>query len=137
MRMDPAEYRAKHRNKARRYAKLHRNGYRVQKPALPYIRMVQALHAIGYTTAEIMAATGLHRPTLQQLAHPEYRNTTRVSPDTARRLERAYSTLSVQPCHNTTSAKRARNAARKNGWAPPMAWDDIFDPNDYPKGMAA
>lgn len=55
----------------------------------------------------------------------------RVHIDTRERIYAVYEQLSHLPGPSRTAATRAR----KKGWAPPMAWDDIDDPNDYPKGV--
>ena len=33
------------------------------------------------------------------------------------------------------SVTRVRNYARRQGWPPPLAWDDIDDPNEEPRGV--
>lgn len=123
-----------------RYSKMYRFGYRTTVPMLPYTRMVQGLHAIGYTRRDLERLTGVPRKVLQRIASGKYREASglvqqKVHLETARKIERAYSTLSVQPCHNTTKSLRARSMAIKHGWCPPLAWDDIYDPNDAPKGV--
>lgn len=128
-----AEQRSQDPEYRRRYAKLHRNGYRLSVPALGCQRRLQALQAIGYSWRQLEEITGLSRPCLRSLAHGKY---TRIrARTTAKPIIEAYRTLCVQPLHNTPSASKVRGYARMKGWAPPMAWDDIDDPNDQPKGV--
>jgi hypothetical protein len=42
-----------------------------------------------------------------------------------------YDDLSMTPADGP-GAWRALSDARKHGWAPPLAWDDIDDPNETP-----
>lgn len=122
----------------KRYMKLYSLGYRTQVPALGISRRVQALHAIGYSRPQLMAATGLDKNVLYRLSNKAPKRVTR---ETAQAVIETYRTLCVQPLHNTTSAKRARIFAAKQGWYPPMAWDDIDNPKDrpsyYPKRRTA
>lgn len=116
----------------RKYAKLYRSGYRLSVPALGYQRRLQALKAIGYTWAQVGEATGVPRATLQQIARGNY---TRVSKVLAGKIEQGYRELYLQPQHATSSARKARAYAIRFGWAPPLAWNDIDDPNEEPKGV--
>lgn len=62
-----------------------------------------------------------------------------VFPDTARRVAEVYERLSMTFPPETTrfernAAARARNRARRQDWQPPLAWDDIDDPAEQPRG---
>lgn len=114
---DSPEYR-------RRYRKAHYAiGYRAHVPALGAMRRIQALRAIGYTVKQLSEATGLSEVYLSQLSLGV--RSTRLSREIDQRIREVYRTLCVQPLHKSYSAKRARLAAQKHGWYPPMAWDDI------------
>jgi hypothetical protein len=37
--------------------------------------------------------------------------------------------------HEKAAAARARNLATRMGWPPPLAWDDIDNPDEKPRGL--
>lgn len=115
-----------------RYAKLHRSGYRLTVCALAYQRKVKALHAIGYTRAQLAEHTGLTGGgALRYLANGRAK---RLDLDTAARIDKAYDELHMKPIHHTADAKRIKAWARKQKWATPFAYDDINDMNELPTG---
>lgn len=64
-----------------------------------------------------------------------------VFPATVARVERLFNDLCMTPPPETTpaernAASRSRNRARRLGWAPPLAYDNIDDPNEQPKHKA-
>lgn len=129
----------KSRAYARQYARLRdAYGLRLMVPALGSTRRLQALRAIGYTNGQLAEATDHSEIFIRQLCAGRFRQIDKVR---AERIAEVYRTLCVQPLHNTANAKRARAYARKFGWYPPMAWDDIDNPKDrpslYPKRRAA
>jgi hypothetical protein len=115
---------------SRRYVKHWRHGYRATIPALGLMRRMQALRAIGYTVPQLSEATGLSTVYLYQLS--EGRRSERINKRHAQKINEVYRTLCVQPCHNKGKSLRAKNYAKKRGWFPPMAWDDIDDPQERP-----
>lgn len=118
----------------RRYAKYHRNGYRAQVPALGSMRRIQALCSIGYTIRELAKHTGLSEVYLYNLANGL--RATRIDKKRAQKIDEVYRTLSVQPCHyKSHHTSRTVSLSRKKGWAPPMAWNDIDNPKEKPKGV--
>jgi hypothetical protein len=93
---------------------------------LGLIRRRQALAAMGYNWSELAAHYGravtvlrghLERPTVQKA--------------TFQRWVRLYDALCTIP----GPSSRARFYARRMGWAPPLAWDDIDNPRERPKGV--
>jgi hypothetical protein len=79
-------------------------------------RRIQALMALGWTSAEIGIATGaMSGAHVQQTSRK-----TRVRIDTARLIASAYHRLSATP--GRSEITRAR--AQRYGWPPPLAWDD-------------
>jgi hypothetical protein len=99
-------------------------------------RRLQALASRGWSPRAIQAATGI----------PARRITTALagrharSDDLNRRVAAAYDQLwDKQPPQATRReqalAETARASAERNGWAPPMAWDD--DIIDLPGGQPA
>lgn len=110
------------RTYARRYAKLCSTGFRLRVPALGSRRRLQALRAIGYSISRLSKETGLSEIYIRQFCKGRHENIRREYAET---IDRVYRTLCVQPLHNSASAKKARLYAQRNGWYPPMAWDDI------------
>jgi hypothetical protein len=92
-------------------------------------RRVQALIALGWTYAEISEACG--RET-KQWAHYVTTTPGRVREDVAADVATAYERMSAVVPDGPYRA-RARNLARRKGWLPPLAWDDIDnDPEPTP-----
>jgi hypothetical protein len=95
-------------------------------PAAGTVRRMRALAAIGWAPAELAPNFGSREQVLQIRAG----RTAMVTVLTASRVAAVYDRLSGTP----GSSVRARNAARRAGWAPPLAWDgvDIDDPTAVP-----
>jgi hypothetical protein len=98
------------------------------------VRRVHALQAIGWTQPQIAAAAGL---SIKTLRNPLLRGSTAyrcTHEAVAEAFERLCMTL---PPETTPQQRRdaayARTVAARNGWAPPLAWDDIDDPDERPK----
>jgi hypothetical protein len=96
-------------------------------PALGTQRRIRALMALGWTGRDISNRCGW--------ASAEA--TTEITKDrqfvytaTAAKIAGVYEELCMTP---GPSLKGLREAARK-GWPPPLAWDDIDDPNETPTG---
>jgi hypothetical protein len=101
-------------------------------------RRIQALAALGYSFGRIAQATGTHRDQVQRLAHGDR---THVTASTAARINAAYRALSMTPPpgrarYDRASRTRTIQHAQRNGWAPPLAWNDatIDDPAARPSG---
>lgn len=104
------------------YSKFYRSGYRLTVPSRGAQRRVEALRAIGYTRAQIAQACGLSAGFVTDLSsgiHPTIRKALHDQ------IDAGYKSLWLKPQFDTFSARRARVYARKAGYAPPMAWDDI------------
>ena len=133
---DACCWRAKQRYDKTRRLELHTTGRYRKVPALGPIRRVQALQALGWSAPQIAKRAGINYRHIYNLHRHET-----VYTSTLARIERAYDELSMElPPETTTgeriSARRARNHARRQGWPPPLAWDDIDDPHEGPKGVA-
>ena len=91
-------------------------------------RRIQALHAIGWTWAALAPELGITRSGVGLLARD--RNQTSYA-STAQRVAEVYERLCmVTPVGS--AAKRARTNAARQGWLPPLAWNDIDDPAEQP-----
>lgn len=96
---------------------------------LPARRRLQALAAIGWPHAELAALSGVAVMTLSYL-----RSGTRIehtTPRTDRAVRDLYDELSMTP----GPSDRVRRDALARGWAPPLAYDDIDDLSEEPKGV--
>lgn len=113
-------------SKARALRKL--GGEQNRLPSLGTIRRIRALQAIGWPLHEIAAACGLARrhESVKSILGRKY-----VTPRTAAVVAAAYKRLHMTTGPSQTTATRARNA----GHPPPLAWDDIDNPAEVPKGV--
>lgn len=114
-----------------KYAKFHRSGYRLTVSPLGARRRVEALHAIGYSHTDLIEATGFSKSWFVGLLTGE---TTRIQRKRDDKIRALYAALCVRPKY-TEAAAKARTHARKQGWAPPMAWDHIDNPTETPQGV--
>lgn len=99
-------------------------------PTILVARRLQALAAIGWTAPRMAALFGVSKSTIESW------RTRGVQPQPAmiERIKDRWDTASVQP-QTGREADIARTIARKNGWAPPAAWDDIDNPYEHPEGV--
>jgi hypothetical protein len=117
------------RQHAARLADYRKRRYLTGRQTIPVtgtLRRVRALHALGWTTADIAAHCGWATGD----AVSEIRQRKRVTRATAAAVEATYAALSMKL---GPSDKTRRHAARQ-GWAPPLAWDCI-DTDQHPMGM--
>lgn len=91
------------------------------------IRRLRALVAIGYSQHELCRRLGWLDSNGTRLFTGRQ---DRVRKATAEKVAALYDDLSMTP----GASRRARNHARRNGWAPPLAWDDdlLDDPTARP-----
>ncbi|MFT4284318.1 MAG: helix-turn-helix domain-containing protein [Protaetiibacter sp.] len=88
-------------------------------------RRLQALTAIGWTQHRLGDALEVPARRVWQLLRAE-----RIQADTYRAIARVYETYWDVPAPTATARQRvaadaARRLAVRNGWVPPLAWDDI------------
>jgi hypothetical protein len=90
-------------------------------PAVGTTRRIHGLARMGWTAAAVGAHLGITGKAVSLIT-----TRTRVTAETATRIEAVHRDLAMRPGPSDTSRRRA--AAR--GWAPPLAWDDdtIDDP---------
>lgn len=94
------------------------------------MRRLQALQAIGWTLREISDRTGISHRHLGALARGE--KGTCVA--TWESVRDAYEAMWRGP---ESPSVRVVRESRAKGWAPPMAWDDIDDPQATAAGVQA
>jgi hypothetical protein len=103
-----------------RYMKLYRLG-RIPRlvDATGTIRRIRALQALGWTYAEMGQQCGRSENWAYMIPRSP-----QVTSTTASRMARVYEELCmVVP--DGPYAERTRRMARRKGWPPPLAWDDI------------
>ncbi|MFG1846727.1 helix-turn-helix domain-containing protein [Micromonospora carbonacea] len=95
--------------------------------AVGVTRRIRALVAAGYSLTAV--ARGLDKQ-LQAVWEWAWAKQQMVTVDTHRAVCDLYDRWSLTPGTNV----RARNTGRRNGWAPPLAWDDaaLDDPDGTP-----
>ncbi len=96
-------------------------------PAVGTVRRLRALVAIGWTQTQLCDRLGWRLTNGSRLFRAE---AGMVTADTARSVADLFGVLQMVP----GSSQRARNQARRAGWAAPMAWDEdtIDDPAARP-----
>jgi AraC-like DNA-binding protein len=100
-------------------------------PAIGIRRRIQALHAIGWSAPEIASRLGVTKQAVRDLCRPSGQL---ALPSTRTAVARVYDELWDQkPTGPRVTV--TKQWARRNGWLPPLAWDDdtIDDPTteDY------
>lgn len=102
-------------------------------PSLGTKRRIQSLVALGWSLSELSRRAGWTRSLAALIL-------TREGPlhqKTVRQCADLYEQLSNElPPHATKEDRinytRARNLAARNGWLPPIWWDNLDDPNEQP-----
>ena len=115
-----------------RYNNLRRMGrINPQVSAVGTRRRLQALMAIGWDQHSLAVEVGVTNTRISNLVrgiNPE------VTWHTAARVARVYDRLSMTAREGTKAARYARTVARRQGWPPPLAWDDIDNDPEPPAG---
>lgn len=99
-------------------------------PGVGTARRVQALAALGWSYPELAKRLGLEGKSGREVVRRYARTNGRFLATTAARVDRLYRELCMTPPPQSTpderyAYRRALNAARRHGWVPPLAWDDI------------
>ena len=105
----------------------HLRGQPRRVPAVGARRRVQALARIGWTGAEVAARLGITQQALSESIHPDRRQVYRSRHDA---IAEVYEALSG----TRGPSDRAAKVAEGRGWPPPLAWDNIDDPDERPVG---
>lgn len=124
--------RSKHPEYARRYAKLHRNGYRLTVDTAVVVRIIKALQAIGYTREQIADKVGAcDKRYVGAILNGKRRH---IYATTQQAYLDMYAEWHLTP-QDSPAAKKVITYARKRGFPPPAAWDNIADRSEHPKGV--
>lgn len=99
-------------------------------------RRLRALAVNGWSAARLAARLGIDPTHLRRIIRGDGKSRN-VAVATARAVRDLYGELWDRPPPEGThrekvAASRARNHARRQGWAPPLAWDAIDDPDASP-----
>ena len=89
------------------------------------IRRIEALQRLGWSMQAIADRSGYR--SLQAIKRITERD--RLTLATAERIDAAFEAL----CMIVGPSTAARNAAIRKGYAPPLAWDNIDDPDEKPR----
>lgn len=92
-------------------------------------RRMQALVALGWSFKTL--------GDMLQVSHDQARKwawqtDTIIRATSAQRVAVVYDRLCMTPAPDSRNAKYARTVAARNGWVPPLAWDDIDDHDETP-----
>lgn len=96
--------------------------------ALPYVRRLQALAALGWSTRELHAH-GINYRAVAAIRGGKQPTVTRAI---ATAIRDVYENLCMTPGPSDITRARAHAA----GWHPPLAWDDIDNPAERPGPVA-
>ncbi len=91
-------------------------------------RRVQALQCLGWSQRMIAAEVGIS----SQQALRVLLESDRVRVVTHERISAAYERLCMTRPEPSSASTRARLSAQSRGYAPPLAWDDIDNPDETP-----
>jgi hypothetical protein len=118
-------------------AKHYLTGYQ-RLDATGTIRRIEALVALGYTWENLDDYLGRQHGTMSRRHHQWVTKGTRVNRPGAAQMAAMYDALSMKVPPDTYGSRRAKTRARRNGWLPPLAWDDdrIDDPTYRPSVSA-
>lgn len=109
-------------------------GRRYSVPAIGAQRRIQALMALGWTGNDIAAAAGLpHRNYVRRiLVGQKGKPCTWLERKTHDTIARVFEDLAMRLPEPMPQRARCRTMARNRGWLPPLAWNNIDDPNERP-----
>lgn len=96
------------------------------------IRRIQALAALGWTVRETCRDAGLSERFYAELIDKDRATIARASADAITTL---YEQRSMRRPSLNAHRRRTRTIAARKSWAPPLAWNDIEDPNEQPTGV--
>lgn len=106
----------------------HLDGTRATLPAIGTIRRVRALMRIGWPMPAIAREAGIGQGSVHRIAHGKNERVWQTVHDG---VAAAFERLCMTPGPHEATARRAAAA----GWAAPLAYDDLDDPNEEPKGV--
>lgn len=91
-------------------------------------RRLQALMYMGWQTVDVVRETGADGTVLSDILRG-------VTPGIRQKTFARVRDFYDAHAHVDGGSERSKRRARREGWAPPVAWDDIDDPNAKPIGV--
>lgn len=96
-------------------------------------RRIRALNRLGWTVPQIAAEAGVDLQTIKRWRQERIS----FASHAGTRIVQAYDVLSMKVPNPTTRYERSAYTrtvryAEQNGWVPPLAWDNIDDPDETP-----
>lgn len=101
-------------------------------PVLGARRRLRALARIGWSVYAIEGTMPVHVKASTMFAIRSGLNTDRITPAVDAAVRNAYDVLHMRPAPPGRGATAAKAKAHREGWAAPLDFDDIDDPNDVP-----
>lgn len=101
-------------------------------------RKLRALSALGWAMADLiqlMDERGWHHTTKFTIGRVLSAATETAEVPLLAAIDKAYALLHMTPAPDNRWHTRIRTDARAAGWAPPLAWHNIADPDDRPEGV--
>jgi len=96
-------------------------GHRFSVPRERVVRKLQSLHALGHTADDIGAEIGISGQAVRQFMTLS----TPCLAAIAERYDEAFRALEMRLPPDDIWHRRTKNRAAKQGWRPPLAWEDI------------
>jgi hypothetical protein len=93
------------------------------------IRQLQALAALGWPMREVCTRAGLHHRFGADLMRDTKRG---ISQEAADRITQTFTELCMTVPLNTSTSRHVRTWAARQGWAPPLAYENMNDLADDP-----
>lgn len=98
-------------------------------------RRIHALQALGWSAEDLSTRLGFSRAWVNMTIRNN--NTGYIYRRNHDLIAALYDELCMTFPPETHCTGRQREMARRKGYAPPLAWTDIDDPNEQPKGIRA
>lgn len=99
------------------------------------VRRLQALAAIGWSALEIQRRHGIWPDHLRDLRRSDPADRVFVRPNVRAAILAAWDELHMTPAPASRGSNNVRAYAKRRGWAPPLAWENIDDPDEQPVGV--
>lgn len=97
------------------------------------VRRLRALHRIGWSSRALAPEVGCTVEVLRKLTAGGCRDF--ITHQVGEAIVDTYARLHMTPIRTGRGPSRAINRAVAEGWPPPLAWDNIDDPDERPEGL--
>lgn len=112
-------------------------GGRRSVPAIGAQRRIQGLMRLGWSSTDIAKAAGWSNRNyvLRVINGQKGKPTTWLEARTDNTIREVFERMAMKLPEMTPIRARTRSLAAKKGYLPPLAWDDIDNPNERPVGV--